>query len=281
MSKYSEDLKIENKDLPTLYSVIEASAGYGVLSPDQLNTIHSNVSRLMLEVIPELVYLNMSDSYRFEGGFEECTKQFFINLEKIGVSKKEMVFNVFESPNFEKNALKFFHESGQIPKELESKFFKDGDVYYKVDFKGGVGFRSFSLKDGEWGPLPAGTIIDIEMEGAPCSDPLKWNIKNKLHFLLKRKDSAKQSQNILTEARSVISDKILTEKINYVSSYIKVLEEENRIKKLIVGALILLCVYQFSEPIISETRSCVGPFLECFSDAMSGNIVAPLINPQN
>ena len=114
---------------------------------------------------------------------------------------------------------------------------------------------------------------------------MKVEYKNMIHFFSEREDAPEQVQIILTKTCTSISDKTLVRNLNDVSMYIKILEEKNNTKKLIIGALVLLCVFQASKPLIDETRSCVGPFFECFSDSlsdfMSGNIVEPLINPQN
>ncbi len=84
-TKWSEQFKPDNKELPTLLETIEKSLVESKLSKEEINSLHKNISELILDVVPEIVFIDPSDSFLFEGGFEECTKQMFINLEKIGV----------------------------------------------------------------------------------------------------------------------------------------------------------------------------------------------------
>lgn len=84
-TKYSEEFKVDEKKLPQLSKVVKESLKDVNLTQEQVDTLCGDIENLILEAVPELVYTNMSDSYRFEGGFEECTKQLFINLKKIGV----------------------------------------------------------------------------------------------------------------------------------------------------------------------------------------------------
>lgn len=88
-TKYSEEFRAENQELPQLREVVERSLKEGKFTQEQVDTICKNVGNLIIETVPELVYTNMSDSYRFEGGFEECTKQFLLNLKKIGIAEKK------------------------------------------------------------------------------------------------------------------------------------------------------------------------------------------------
>ncbi|HAT68560.1 MAG: hypothetical protein A2481_02455 [Candidatus Yonathbacteria bacterium RIFOXYC2_FULL_47_9] len=87
-TKYSEEFKADNPVLPQLREVVEESVKGSNLSQEQIDAICKNVGALILETVPELVFTNMSDSFLFEGGFEECTKQSFINLKNIGIEKK-------------------------------------------------------------------------------------------------------------------------------------------------------------------------------------------------
>mgnify|MGYP001608704962 CR=1 FL=1 len=87
-TKYSEEFKADNPTLPQLRKVIEDSIKGSDLSQEQIDTVCNNVGSLILETVPELIFINASDSFLFESGFEECTKQSLLNLKKIGIEKK-------------------------------------------------------------------------------------------------------------------------------------------------------------------------------------------------
>ena len=87
-TKYCEESEWANPTLPQLRDVIKESVKGAGLSQEQIDSICKNVGNLILETVPELVIMNMSDSGLFETGFEECTKQSFLNLKKIGIEKK-------------------------------------------------------------------------------------------------------------------------------------------------------------------------------------------------
>lgn len=87
-TKYSVEYESDNPLLPQLREVVAESVKGSRMTKEQIDTLCENVGRLVLETVPELVFIEMSDSFLFESGFEECTKQTFINLEKIGISQK-------------------------------------------------------------------------------------------------------------------------------------------------------------------------------------------------
>ncbi|MFA6608459.1 MAG: hypothetical protein WCT07_00925 [Candidatus Paceibacterota bacterium] len=84
--KWSEQFKPDNKELPTLLETIEKSLVESKLSKEEIKSLHKNISELILETVPEIVWVDHSDSFLFEGGFEESSKQLLINLSKIGIS---------------------------------------------------------------------------------------------------------------------------------------------------------------------------------------------------
>lgn len=86
-TKWSEQFTPDNKELPTLLEVIEKSLVETKLSKEEIKNLHKNISELILETVPEIVWVDHSDSFLFEGGFEESSKQLLINLSKIGIEK--------------------------------------------------------------------------------------------------------------------------------------------------------------------------------------------------
>lgn len=84
-TKYAQEFKADNPTLPLLRTTIENVVENSNLSEDQINALHDSVSKLILETVPELVFIEMSDSFLWEGGFEECSKQMVVNLKKIGI----------------------------------------------------------------------------------------------------------------------------------------------------------------------------------------------------
>ncbi len=88
-TKWSEQFTTDNKDLPSLLEVIEKSLAVSKLSKEEIDSLHKNISELILETVPEIVWVDNSDSFLFEGGFEESSKQLLVNLSKIGIEKKD------------------------------------------------------------------------------------------------------------------------------------------------------------------------------------------------
>jgi hypothetical protein len=84
-TKWSEQFPIDNPVLPQLRTVIENSTKENNLSEEQINILHGNISKLILETVPELVYIDHSDSLLWETGFEDCSKRILINLKQIGI----------------------------------------------------------------------------------------------------------------------------------------------------------------------------------------------------
>lgn len=85
---YSEEFNAQNPVLPQLHEVIEGSTK-NKLTKEEMDLVCKNVGNLILETVPELAFISASDSFLFEGGFEECTKQQLLNLEKIGIKSSQ------------------------------------------------------------------------------------------------------------------------------------------------------------------------------------------------
>lgn len=83
--KWSEQFPIDNPELPQLRTVIKNSIKENNLSEEQIDTLHENISKLIIETVPELVYIDHSDSLLWETGFEDCSKRILINLKQIGI----------------------------------------------------------------------------------------------------------------------------------------------------------------------------------------------------
>jgi hypothetical protein len=84
-TKWSEQFPTDNPELPQLRTVIKNSIKENNLSEEQINTLHENISKLIIETVPELVYIDHSDSLLWETGFEDCSKRILINLKQIGI----------------------------------------------------------------------------------------------------------------------------------------------------------------------------------------------------
>lgn len=86
-TKWSEQFHIDNPELPQLRTIVENYTKGSDLSKDQVDSLCESISNLILETVPELVYVDHSNSLLWETGFEDCTKRFLINLEQIGIKK--------------------------------------------------------------------------------------------------------------------------------------------------------------------------------------------------
>ena len=84
-TKWSEVFEMKNPVLPQLSDVIKSSLKDLELSQDRIDFLCRDVGKLVIETVPELVYVDASDSFLYETGFEDCTKYMHLNLEKIGI----------------------------------------------------------------------------------------------------------------------------------------------------------------------------------------------------
>lgn len=85
-TKYSDSIPVTNPELPQIREVVEKSLEGVDISEEQKDKLLDAIGKLVLETIPELVFIDASDSFLYEGGFEECSKQVRLNLEKIGIA---------------------------------------------------------------------------------------------------------------------------------------------------------------------------------------------------
>lgn len=85
-TKYSDSIPVTNPELPQIREVVEKALEGVDISKEQTDKLLEAISKLVVETIPELVFIDMSDSFLREGGFEECSKQVRLNLKKIGIA---------------------------------------------------------------------------------------------------------------------------------------------------------------------------------------------------
>lgn len=88
-TKYSDHVPVDNPELPQIREVVEKSLQGVDISKEQTDKLLEAISSLVVETIPELVFVEMSSSFLWEGGFEEASKQARLNLEKIGIYERE------------------------------------------------------------------------------------------------------------------------------------------------------------------------------------------------